>query len=759
MFLRMRKLIAIIAGLSPLAAGAQGRLDTASPEEVLKCMTLEEKASLLVGSQNCYEEGREATSSSSRLLKGAAGTTSAVERLGIPATVLADGPAGLRIDPVRDGDPRRYWCTAFPVGTALASSWDTALVEEVGRAMGEEVLEYGADVILGPGANIQRNPLCGRNFEYYSEDPLITGKMAAACVRGIQSCGVGTSVKHFAANNQETKRSGNDSRVGERALREIYLRGFETVVKEASPWTVMSSYNKINGRDTQSDPWLLTELLRGEWGYGGIVMTDWTGTRNTAEQIAAGNDLLEPGNAEQVMEIVSAVRDGSLPEAALDTCVLRMLRYVQKTPSFRKCARSSSPDLAAHAAVVRKAAAECMVLLKNDGDALPFSGAGDVALFGVSAYDMIAGGNGSGNVNKAYMVSLDEGLRNAGLSPDRALAEYYGTYSRYWMEKWRSEGYVPTIWDRKTLPEPEMPAEYVWGAADRNAAAVVVIARTAGEDNDRTLSQGDWYLTDAEMKLLRDVCDSFHAKGKKVAVVVNVGGVVETASWKHMPDAILLAWHPGQEGGNSVADVLTGKVNPSGRLAATFPDRYFDDPSSTNFPYDYDRPSDTRRFAKKDRSTLDWTGYGEGIYVGYRYYSTFGRHVSYPFGYGLSYTEFEQTEPSVRVAADSVFFSIRVKNVGRTAGKDVAEVFVSAPESSLDKPAVELKAFAKTGLLAPGESEVLVMAVPVRELASFDEEASVWRADAGTYVARFCRDAVTELCSRTFRLRKPYAAK
>lgn len=757
----MRKLITII-GLLLLSftAMAQIRLGDASPEEVLGNMTLEEKAALLVGSQNHYEKGREATSSSSSLLKGAAGTTSSVERLGIPATVLADGPAGLRIDPVRDGDNRTYYCTAFPVGTALASSWDVGLVSRVGAAMGNEVLEYGADVLLAPGANIQRNPLCGRNFEYYSEDPVVTGKIASAFVCGIQSQGAGTSVKHFAANNQETKRSGNDSRIGQRALREIYLRGFETIVKEARPWTVMSSYNRINGRDTQSDRELLTELLREEWGYDGIVMTDWTGTRNTAEQIAAGNDLLEPGNQEQVNEIVAAVRMGKLSMEDLDACVLRMLRYVMKTPSFRKYEFGSAPDLKSHAELVRSAAAECMVLLKNDNNALPFAGVGKIALFGASAYDMIAGGNGSGNVNKAYMVSLDEGLKNAGLSLDGELVRYYDGYAGYYVEKWRSEGFVNTIWNRRTLPEPEMPSGYVWKAASENDAAVVVIARTAGEDNDRKLEKGDWYLTDAEMSLLRDVCDSFHARGKKVTVVLNVGGVIDTASWKHLPDAILLAWHPGQEGGNAVADVLIGRVNPSGRLAVTFPENYFDDPSSFNFPYDYDRPADNRKYDRENRSTLDWTDYDEGIYVGYRWFSTFGKQVSYPFGYGLSYTEFEQSEPSVRVTADSVFFSVKVRNVGKVAGSDVAEVFVSAPESpDMDRPKVELKAFSKTRVLAPGDAEVLTMGVSVRELASFNERASAWRADAGKYIARFCLDAETELCSATFRLKKTYTEK
>ena len=761
MMLEMRKLMTVISVIVlPLAGAAQTLLGDVSPEDVLRNMTLEEKAALLVGSQNHYEPGHEATSSSSNVLKGAAGTTSSIERLGIPATVLADGPAGLRIDPVREGDSRTYYCTAFPVGSALASSWDVDLVRRVGEAMGNEVLEYGADVLLAQGVNIQRNPLCGRNFEYYSEDPVVTGKIASAFVRGLQSQGVGASVKHFAANNQESNRMENDSRVSARALREIYLRGFETIVREAHPWTIMSSYNKINGRYTQADKELLTDLLRGEWGFDGIVMTDWTWTRNTAEQVAAGNDLFEPGNWDQVNGIIAAVRSGELPEKALDACVLRMLRYVMKTPAFRKYEFSSAPDLKAHAELVRNAAAECMVLLKNENDALPLDAGGKVALFGAPAYDMIAGGSGSGYVHKPYMVSLDAGLKNAGLSLDGELVSYYGDYAKSCFEYWRGEGFVSDIWNVRALPEPETPSAAVWRAAVQNDAAVVVITRTSGESNDRRLEQGDWYLTDNEMNLLRNVCDGFHARGKKVTVVLNVGGVIETASWKHLPDAILLAWQPGQEAGNSVADVLVGKVNPSGRLAATFPENYFDDPSSINFPYDYDKYADKRMYDVGNRSTLDHTDYDEGIYVGYRWFSTFGKRVSFPFGHGLSYTEFEQVEPSAKVTADSVFFSVRVRNAGKIAGKDVIEVFVSAPGSLvLDKPKVELKAFAKTGLLAPGESEVVTMGIAVRDLASFDEAASLWRADAGKYVARFSRDADTEICLCTFRLKRKYEEK
>ena len=739
---------------------AQPKLSADNVDEVLKALTLEEKAALCVGSG--WDSMLGITSSSDVLVSGAAGTTRAVERLGIPMTVTADGPAGVRINPTREGDSRTYYATGFPVGTALASSWDTELVENMTKAMGNEVLEYGVDVLLSPAMNIHRNPLCGRNFEYFSEDPVLSGKISAAYVRGVQSNGVGTSVKHFAVNNQETNRAENDSRVDTRALREIYLKGYEITVKESQPWTIMSSYNKLDGEYTQQSYDLLTKILRDEWGFEGIVMTDWGNKEGTVKAVAAGNDLMMPGSTVEVQRIVDAVKSGELSEADLDRNVRNMLNYIVKTPRFKGYKYSDAPDLKAHAKAARAAATESMVLLKNDDNVLPLKGTETVAMFGISSVDFVAGGTGSGNVNKAYVVNMVQGLENAGFTLVEDIKEFNQKYVDFQKVNTRlnsTNGPSILLGDAK-IPEAPLSREVINAQVDKSDLAIVVIGRNSGESADRRVDD-DFNLTDAERQLLTDVSAAYHLAGKKVVVVLNIGGAIETNSWKEDPDAILLAWQPGQEGGDAVADVLTGKVNPSGKLPMTFPIDYMDHPSSMNFPTGYEQQASvmTNTFgfvtAAPEVRNVDFTDYAESIWVGYRWFTTEGKNVSYPFGYGLSYTTFEYSKPSVKADKDgNLTATVTVTNTGSVAGKEVVEVYVAAPAGGLEKPARELKAFDKTDLLQPGASQTLTFKITPYELASFNIDANQWETASGSYTLYFSKNANDTATSASVNVRK-----
>lgn len=730
------------------------QLGSASVDEVVDAMTPEEKVRLLIGTGMAGFSGETAVvGATGQLVPGAAGTTYAIPRLGIPAVVLADGPAGLRITPVREGDDQTYYATAFPVGTTLAATWNTELVEQVGKAMGNEVLEYGVDVLLAPALNIHRNPLCGRNFEYYSEDPVVSGKMAAAMTNGVQSNGVGVSLKHFAANNQETNRMGNDSRVTPRALREIYLKGFEIAVRESAPWTIMSSYNKINGTYAPENHDLLTTILRDEWGYDGMVMTDWFGGKDAPAMVHAGNDLLMPGTPQQYEAILAAVKEGGICEADLNRNVKHILRLIVASPRFKGYAFSNRPDLQAHAAVTRQSAGEGMVLLKNDAAALPLpASVKQVAAYGISSYDFISGGTGSGDVNEAYTVSLVAGLRNAGYRLNSQLKEAYETYIAGENEKNKPDpnnplaAFMPKVRPGEFVPASATLAQH----AKESDVALITIGRTSGEFADRTL-EGDFLLTDVEKKMIEAVSKAYKAEGKKTVVILNIGGVIETASWKHLPDAILVAWQSGQEGGNTVADLLSGKMNPSGKLPMTFPVHYMDAASSANFPWDpavvklagggfMGRPDDGR----DPVANVDYTTYEEDIFVGYRYFDSFRKEVSYPFGYGLSYTTFEYDNPMIRETPDEVIVSIDVINSGTIPGKEAVQLYVTAPQNpSLPKPAKELKAFGKTSELKAGEKQTLTLKVAKSDLASYDNEQCAWVVDPGRYdmlVAASSRD-------------------
>jgi beta-glucosidase len=709
-------------------------------QDLISKMSDDEKASMLIGigmpgfDLNTFKFTTEGFQGK---VPGAAGGTYELKRLGIPTVVLSDGPAGIRINPKRNNDPNYYYATAFPVGTALASTWNTELINTVGKAMGNEVKEYGVDVLLGPGMNIHRNPLCGRNFEYYSEDPLLSGKISAAIVNGIQSNGVGTSVKHFAANNQERNRTGVNAHISERALREIYLRGFEITVKEAQPWTIMSSYNSINGTFTSESNDLLTNVLRKEWDFKGLVMSDWFGgykdykapftpniVSNVTAQLSAGNDLLMPGLPSQKQAILDNMKSGKLTAAVVNKDLTRILELVMKSPSMNNYKYSDKPNLKSNAEVTRQAAAEGTILLKNDKNTLPFnSKSAPLAIFGLTSYDFISGGTGSGDVNEAYTISLIDGLTNSGFSIDKDLEGLYKPYAadqkaKEMERRDKNGGLLATA---KRIVELELNKTVIESKANSSEIALITIGRNAGEGDDRKVDE-DFNLAADEVALINNVSEAFHAKGKKVVVVLNIGGVIETASWKDKVDAILLPWQPGQEGGNSVADVFTGKVTPSGKLTMTFPVNFADTPSSKNWN------------GTPEENPTNVT-YEEGVYVGYRYFNTFNVKPSYEFGYGLSYTSFDVSGLKLSTATftNKLTATVTVKNTGNVAGKEVVELYLSAPAKNTDKPSSELKAFAKTKLLQPGESQTITLTINPKDLASFVIAKNAWIAEAGSY--------------------------
>ncbi|MDT3402044.1 glycoside hydrolase family 3 C-terminal domain-containing protein [Mucilaginibacter terrae] len=687
------------------------KLGKNSVKEVVAAMTLEEKALMVIGggrdaAPSAFTDGSMVGNTAFRI-PGAAGTTNAIPRLGIPAIVLADGPAGVRMDVKRKNDEHKYFATAFPSGTTLASTWNPEVVKRVGEAFGNEVKEFGADIILAPGVNIHRNPLGGRNFEYYSEDPVLTGEIAAGIINGIQSNAVGTSIKHFVANNQEANRAGVNAHIDERTLREIYLKGFEIAIKKSSPWTVMSSYNLLNGTHTSERKDLLTTLLRNEWNFKGYVMTDWGGkATNWVEQMKAGNDMIMPGNNKQIQRIISAVKNDSLDIKLLDANVERILNIIVRTPSFANYKFSNNPDLKAHAQISREAATEGLVLLKNDKEALPLQKKqGKVALFGNISYALIAGGWGSGDVNKAYTVSVAKGLTNAGYELDKEISGPYGQYNSNY-RNWNKEFPVSDELINKKANECEV--------------AVLTIGRNSGETKDRDLDY-DYYLKPTELSLIERTSEAFHRQNKKLIIVLNICSPIDIKGWKDKADAIVLVWQPGMEGGDAITDVLSGKVNPSGKLPDTFAQNYDDIPSAKNFPgTPVDNPTDVI--------------HEEGIYVGYRYFDTFKIQPAYEFGYGLSYTTFSFGSVKINHAVkDKVSASLTITNKGKVAGKEVVQLYISAPAKTMDKPMQELKAFSKTKLLQPGESQLISFELPVSALASFDNNQNAWVAEAGTY--------------------------
>lgn len=718
---------------------AQVKLNANNIDEVIGEMTLEEKVHMVIGCGMSMGDGAK--------FPGTAGRTYDIPRLGIPSVYLADGPHRLAMSVKRDFDSRFYYATEFPSGTTVAATFDPNAAYQVGAALGEEVKDYGMDVLLAPGANLMRNALCGRNHEYYSEDPVVTGKMAAGYIKGVQSQGVGTCLKHFAVNNQETNRNNNDSRVAQRPLRELYLKGFEIAVKESQPWSIMTSYNKVNGKYTCEDIDLTENILRDEWGFKGVVMSDWNAGTDAVTSMKAGNDMLQPGQERQYKAILEAVQNGTLDEAILNRNVKRILELVVKCHTFEDYKYANETDLKAHAIIDRTIGAEGIVLLDNRSVLPLTANVKTIALYGTTSYDMVPAGMGFGSTGVGYYcVSLVEGMRNAGYTVDADLIKKYKKHLFDEQKRLYPNGKPPfSLTPLKRAEEFVPTSDELSAQVKNNDVAIITLGRTSGEASDRRVEE--FYLKENESALIKQVAEAYHAAGKKVIVILNICSPVETASWKNMVDAVICAFQPGQEVGNCVADVLTGKVNPSGHLPMTFAIKYGDAPSDSNFPYDYEfkMPSfamgSGMNFESKEKEekpkeavrNVDFTDYEEGIYVGYRYFETFDKEVSYPFGYGLSYTTFSFEIVSSDINGDNCEMKVAVKNTGNCAGKESVQVYVKAPAGGLEKPAKELKAFAKTKLLQPGESEVVTLSWKLMDMASLNEKSSSWELPKGTY--------------------------
>jgi beta-glucosidase len=669
---------AVLTPRNQMEEGMERTDSTAS--SMLAELTLGEKASLCLGSDFWH--------------------TAPVERLGIPAIMVSDGPHGLRTQPEEAdhvGISGSVPATCFPTACALGSSWDPQLVRRVGEALGREARAQGVAVVLGPGINIKRSPLCGRNFEYVAEDPLLSGVLGAALIDGIQSQGVGASLKHYAANNQETDRLRVSAEVDERTLRELYLAGFERAVTQARPWTVMCAYNKVNGTYASEHAWLLTTVLREEWGFDGLVVSDWGAVHDRVAALAAGLDLEMPPNlGVSDAAIVSAVNSGQLDEQVLDTAVARVLRLVDRATATTEPPPVLDPD--AHHALARAAATECAVLLRNEDRLLPLrpSHGDTIAVIGEFARTPRYQGAGSSQVNPTRVdVALDE-LRAA--VPDGVEVAFAAGY-----------GIDTTDGDEQLADEAV--------ALARRAEVVVAFLGLPAADESEGFDRAHMDLPASQTALLARLADT----NPNLAVVLVNGSAVRLSDWEQHAKAVLECWLSGQGAGGAAADLLTGAANPSGRLAETLPLRLEDTPSYLNFP-----------------GEAGQVRYGEGIFVGYRGYDALDRQVSYPFGHGLSYTSFGYTDLTTNLTGRPqdgdlmINLTCRVTNTGDRRGKEVVQLYVGDPAASVARPVRELKAFTKIDL-DPGETTMVEFALTARDLSWWSTTLSDWVLEGGEF--------------------------
>ena len=639
-------------------------------QSIISQMTLEEKAALCTGAT--------------------AWSTTPVRRLNIPELFVSDGPHGVRrVEDANSMTIQSLASTCFPTASCLASTWNPGLIQQMGQALAEEAIALKVDVVLGPGANMKRTPVCGRNFEYFSEDPYLAGEMAASYINGVQSKGVGTSLKHFAANNQEFRRMTTNAVVDERTLREIYLPAFETAVKKAQPWTVMCAYNRLNGAHGSENHKLLVDILKNEWGFEGLVVSDWGAVHNRETALKSGLDLEMPGPRQRrVRDLVESVRSGSLDEAVLDEAVRRILRIVFKAAQTPKGEKFNP---AAHHALARRIAGEGMVLLKNDG-ILPLRNVNSIAVIGRAAREAHFQGGGSSHINPTQVdLPIVELEKLAG-----------GAQITF------SEGYPA---DDSSQPELIAAAIAAARAADVALLYIALPTFKESEGYDRT----DLDLTNHQVALIQAVS----AVQPRTVVILNNGSALAMSAWIDRVAGVLEAWMMGQAGGGAIADILFGHVNPSGKLAETFPLRLADTPAYLNFPGDNDEVL-----------------YGEGLFIGYRYYDARQQPVLFPFGHGLSYTTFAYHAPHVSSKmfrdVDSLTVSVDVTNTGSVAGKEVVQIYVHDHKSGMVRPPKELKGLAKVDL-QPGETQAVNVPLDFRAFAYFHPVYKKWVTEDGEF--------------------------
>jgi beta-glucosidase len=657
--------------------------------DLIKKMTLEEKAALCTGASPW--------------------TTTPVEHLDVPEMTVSDGPHGVRrVEDVNDFITTSLPATCFPTASCTASTWDVDLVEKLGQAIAEECIALNVDVVLGPGANMKRTPLGGRNFEYFSEDPYLAGQMAASFIAAVQGKGVGTSLKHFAVNNQETQRMVIDAQVDERSLREIYLAAFETAVKESKPWTVMCAYNKLNGTFCSQHHRLLVDILKEEWGFEGFVVSDWGAVHDRVAALQGGLDLEMPGPRERrVNQVIEAVRSGELDESVLDESVRRILGIVFKAVETPK---EGSFDAASHHALARRIAAEGMVLLKNDG-LLPLKDHQHIAVIGRAAQEAHFQGGGSSHINPTQVDNPFVELQKLAGDAELSFAQGYPADDSF----------------NQTLIEE---------AVDNASTADVALLYLALPDSKESegYDRADLDLTPQQIALINAVCEV----QPQTVVILNNGAPVVMGEWIDDTAAVLEAWMMGQAGGGAIADVLFGKVNPSGKLAETFPLKLVDTPAHLNFPGENGA-----------------VRYGEGLFIGYRYYDAKDMPVQFPFGYGLSYTTFAYKNPKVSAKTfkdvDGLTVSVDVTNTGKTAGKEVVQVYVRDQESGLVRPPKELKAFAKVAL-QPGETKTVTMSLDFRAFAFYHPAYKQWITEDGAFDILIGSSAADIRCVETVTL-------